>query len=210
MAIIAESTGGSNYEPVEAGTYAARCYSMVYLGTLDEKFQGQEKTQKKVRLTFELPTELKVFKEEKGEQPCVLSKDFTLSMHEKSGLRKFLQNWRGKAFTEDEAKKFDITVLLGKPCMLSVIHKTSAANGKTYAEIAGVSTLMKGMSIPEQINPTFEFSVLDWDTEKFEMLPQFLKDKVMKSHEYMAMSGQAMQEKINAETLAANNDDLPF
>jgi hypothetical protein len=210
MAIIAESTGGSNYEPVEAGTYAARCYSMVYLGTLDEKFQGQEKTQKKVRLTFELPTELKVFKEEKGEQPCVLSKDFTLSMHEKSGLRKFLQNWRGKAFTEDEAKKFDITVLLGKPCMLSVIHKTSAANGKTYAEIAGVSTLMKGMAIAEQINPTFEFSVLDWDTEKFEMLPQFLKDKVMKSHEYMAMSGQAMQEKINAETLAANSDDLPF
>jgi hypothetical protein len=210
MAIIAESTGGSNYEPLEAGTYAARCYSMVYLGTLDEKFQGQEKTQKKVRLTFELPTELKVFKEEKGEQPCVLSKEFTLSMHEKSGLRKFLQNWRGKAFTEDEAKKFDITVLLGKPCMLSVIHKTSAANGKTYAEIAGVSTLMKGMAIAEQINPTFEFSVLDWDTEKFEMLPQFLKDKVMKSHEYMAMSGQAMQEKINAETLAANNDDLPF
>jgi hypothetical protein len=210
MAIIAESTGGSNYEPVEAGTYAARCYSMVYLGTLDEKFQGQEKTQKKVRLTFELPTELKVFKEEKGEQPCVLSKDFTLSMHEKSGLRKFLQNWRGKAFTEDEAKKFDITVLLGKPCMLSVIHKTSAANGKTYAEIAGVSTLMKGMAIAEQINPTFEFSVLDWDTEKFEMLPQFLKDKVMKSHEYMAMSGQAMQEKINAETLAPNSDDLPF
>jgi hypothetical protein len=210
MAIIAESTGGSNYEPVEAGTYAARCYSMVYLGTLDEKFQGQEKTLKKVRLTFELPTELKVFKEEKGEQPCVLSKDFTLSMHEKSGLRKFLQNWRGKAFTEDEAKKFDITVLLGKPCMLSVIHKTSAANGKTYAEIAGVSTLMKGMAIAEQINPTFEFSVLDWDTEKFEMLPQFLKDKVMKSHEYMAMSGQSMQEKINAETLAPNADDMPF
>jgi hypothetical protein len=210
MAIIAESTGGSNYEPVEAGTYAARCYSMVYLGTLDEKFQGQEKTLKKVRLTFELPTELKVFKEENGEQPCVLSKEFTLSMHEKSGLRKFLQNWRGKAFTEDEAKKFDITVLLGKPCMLSVIHKTSAANGKTYAEIAGVSTLMKGMAIAQQINPTFEFSVLDWDTEKFEMLPQFLKDKVMKSHEYMAMSGQAMQEKINAETLAPNADDMPF
>jgi len=208
MAIIAESTGGSNYEPVEAGTYAARCYSMVYMGTLDESYQGQEKTLKKVRLTFELPTELKVFKEEKGEQPCVLSKDFTLSMHEKSGLRKFLQNWRGKAFTEDEAKKFDITVLLGKPCMLSVIHKTSAANGKTYAEIAGVSTLMKGMAIAEQINPTFEFSVLDWDTEKFEKLPQFLKDKVMKSQEYQAMSNQAMIEKVIAET--QDCDDVPF
>jgi hypothetical protein len=208
MAIIAESNGGSNYEPVEAGTYAARCYSMVYMGTLDESFQGQEKTLKKVRLTFELPTELKVFKEEKGEQPSVISKDFTLSMHEKAGLRKFLQNWRGKAFTEDEAKKFDITVLLGKPCMLSVIHKTREKNGKTYAEIGGVSTLMKGMAMPKQVNPNFEFSVLDWDTEKFEMLPQFLKDKVMKSHEYMAMSNQAMNEKVIAET--QDGDDVPF
>lgn len=210
MAIIAESNGSSNYEPVEAGTYAARCYSMVYMGTLDESFQGQEKTLKKVRLTFELPTELKVFKEENGEQPCVISKDFTLSMHEKAGLRKFLQNWRGKAFTEDEAKKFDITILLGKPCMLSVIHKTSEKTGKTYAEIGGVSTLMKGMVMPEQINPSFEFSVLDWDSEKFEKLPQYLKDKIMKSHEYLAMSGQVMTEKINAETLAPNPDDLPF
>lgn len=209
MAIIAESTGsGSNYEPIEAGTYAARCYSMVYMGTLDENFQGQAKTQKKVRLTFELPSELKVFKEEKGEQPCVLSKDFTLSMHEKAGLRKFLQNWRGKAFTDAEAKSFDITKLLGKPCMLSIIHKVSANNGKTYAEIAGVSTLMKGMTIPEQINPTFEFSVLEWDTNKFEALPQFIKDKVMKSHEYQALSGQAMEQKVAAEQ--ANNDDLPF
>jgi hypothetical protein len=210
MAIFAESTGSSNYEPIEAGTYAARCYSMVYMGTLDEKFQGQEKSQKKVRLTFELPTELKVFKEENGEQPCVISKDFTLSMHEKAGLRKFLQNWRGKAFTEDEAKSFDITKLLGKPCMLSIIHKVSATSGKTYAEVAGVSTLMKGMTISDQINQTFEFSVLDWDTEKFEKLPQFLREKIMKSHEYMAMSGQAMTEKINAETLAPQGDDLPF
>ena len=208
MAIIAESNGGSNYEPIEAGTYAARCYSMVYMGTLDESYQGQEKTLKKVRLTFELPTELKVFKEENGEQPCVISKDFTLSMHEKAGLRKFLQNWRGKAFTEDEAKKFDITVLLGKPCMLSVIHKTSEKNGKTYAEIGGVSTLMKGMAMLEQVNPNFEFSVLDWDTEKFEKLPQFLKDKVMKSQEYRAMSNQAMNEKVIAET--QDGDDVPF
>lgn len=210
MAIIAESTGGSNYEPIEAGTYAARCYSMVYMGTLEENFQGQQKLQKKVRLTFELPTELKVFKEENGEQPCALSKEFTLSMHEKSGLRKFLQNWRGKAFTEDEAKKFDITVLLGKPCMLSVIHKVSTTSGKTYAEIGGVSTLMKGMTIPEQINPTFEFSVLEWNTEKFEKLPQFIKDKILKSVEYQAMSGQAMQEKINAESIKPQEDDLPF
>jgi hypothetical protein len=210
MAIIAESTGsGKEFQPIEAGTYAARCYSMIYMGTFDENFQGQEKVQKKVRLTFELPTELKVFKEENGEQPCVLSKDFTLSLHEKAGLRKFLNSWRGKALTDEEAKAFDITVLIGIPCLLGISHKVSK-DGKTYAEISSVSPLMKGQSIPAQINPSFEWSVLEWNDEKFQAMPQWLREKIMKSHEYMAMSGQAMTEKINATTLAPQNDDLPF
>ena len=77
----------------------------------------------KVRITWELPTELKVFNPDKGEQPQAISKEFTLSMHEKSSLRAFLTSWRGKGFTEDEAKAFDVTKLLGVPCMLSIVHE---------------------------------------------------------------------------------------
>jgi hypothetical protein len=47
----------------------------------------------------------------------VISKEFTLSMHEKSTLRQFLESWRGKAFTEKEALSFDVTALIGKPCL---------------------------------------------------------------------------------------------
>ena len=108
MAIIATSNGGTSHEPIPSGSYPARCYSMIHLGTIEENILGTVKKLNKVRITWELPTELKVFKEENGEQPHVISKEFTLSLHEKATLRNFLKNWRGKDFTEDEAKAFDI------------------------------------------------------------------------------------------------------
>jgi hypothetical protein len=208
MAIIAESTGnGGNFTPIEAGTYVARCYSMIHIGTSEEDVMGVKKMQNKVRITWELPTELKVFKEENGEQPQVVSKEFTLSMHEKSSMRKFLQSWRGKQFTEDEAKAFDITVLLGKPCMLSIIHKVSK-NGKTYVEIASVSTLPKGMVCPEQINPSFEFSVLNFDDEKFNSLPEFLRKKIENSDEYKKIiSAPKNEANLSSEI---SDENTPF
>src|SRR5688500_13440346 len=112
-------------ELIPAGNYVARCYQMIEIGTVKENIMGDEKTLHKVRIGWELPTELKVFNPEKGEQPLVISKEYTLSMNEKSNLRKDLKSWRGKDFTEDEARKFDITALVGVPCMLNIIHKPS-------------------------------------------------------------------------------------
>lgn len=208
MAIIAQNNAGGTSTPIEAGTYVARCYSMIYMGTIPEEFQGQKKDMKKVRITWELPTELKVFKAEKGEQPQVIGKDFTLSMNEKGTLRKMLQSWRGKAFTEDEAKNFDITKLLGKPCMLSIVHKVSKT-GKTYAEIATISPLMKGMACPDQINESFEFNVLEFNEERFNQLPDFIRDKVKTSAEYKQLNSQ---EPTKEEPIAEANDDdeCPF
>ncbi len=145
MAIIAESKGnGGNFTPMSAGTYVARCYSMVHIGTIEDSFQGEKKVLNKVRLSFEFPTETKVFKEEEGEKPYILSKEFTLSMHEKATLRKMLESWRGKAFTDEEAKSFDITKLLGKPCMISVVHKAKD-DGKVYAELSSIAGMQRDL-----------------------------------------------------------------
>ena len=206
MAINATNEGGS-YTPVDAGTYAARCYSMVHIGTIEEDYMGETKMLNKVRISWELPTELKVFDEAKGEQPSSISKEFTLSMNEKSNLRKFLESWRGKGFTEDEAKRFDITTLLGKPCMVSVIHKTSK-KGKTYADISGVTTVPKGLAVPEQINKNFEFSYEPFDQDKFDSLPQFLKDKITKSEQFKSLS--TPQEFEMSKNDEPTTDDLPF
>ena len=158
MAIIA-TTNSQQRELIPAGNYIGICYQMIEIGTVKENIMGTDKILHKVRIGWELPSELKVFSEEKGEQPCVISKEFTLSMHEKSSLRAVLKSWRGKDFTEEEAKAFDITKLLGKPCMINIIHKPGKSDPtKTYQEISSITGIPKGMTIPEQINKTVVLS----------------------------------------------------
>lgn len=207
MAILATTTSAQR-ELIPAGNYIARCYQMIEIGTVNEIILGESKTLKKVRIGWELPTELKVFKEENGEQPYVISKEYTLSMHEKSSLRADLKSWRGKDFSEAEAKSFDITNLLGKPCMINIIHKPGKADpSKTYQAIAGITGMPKGMTPPDAINPLFVLSYDKFDQQAFESLPDFIKDKMKGSLEYAAIKQPNVVE-MHKEHM--NNDDLPF
>lgn len=202
MAINATNTGVKR-EPIPAGNYAARCYQMIHIGTVTEFILGEQKILNKVRIGWELPTELRVFDEAKGEQPLVISEEFTLSMHEKSKLRQFLTAWRGKGFTEDEAKCFDITKLLGAPCLLNIVHKPSKKDASVmYANIGSVSPLPKGFTIPAQINPTFllDYDNFTWDA--FNGLPDFIKDKMKGSVEFVAI------QQPNHQQVSSDYQDL--
>jgi hypothetical protein len=217
MAIIAKSSGETTQrELIPAGTYLARCYSMVHLGTVKQSYLGEDKWTNLVRITWELPTELRLFNADKGEQPCVISKEVTLSMNEKSTLRALLTGWRGKAFSDEEAKEFDVAKLLGKPCMISIFHQASKSNPeKVYERIASISPVMKGMECPPQINPTFEFSVLDYNQDKFDSMPEFIKEMVRGSKEFqqmlqpkpVAQPAQVAQPPVSIED---SFDELPF
>lgn len=206
MPIIATSEGGSSFQPIESGTYPARCIAMVHIGTITEDFKGQPKTLNKIRVTWELPTELKEFKEGEGEKPYLLSKDFTLSLHEKSTLRAFLKSWRGLDFTEDEAKAFDVTKLIGAPCMVSITHRESG--NKTYADVSGVSKVIKGFTVPPQVNPSMILTYDNFNFDDFNKLPEFVRKKMESSVEFKKISdavhGQQQEQK------QSDNDDLPF
>jgi hypothetical protein len=207
MSITAKKSGG-DFKKVEPGTYAARCYSMIEIGTIVEEYLGQSKRMHKVMITWELPTELEVFHEEKGEEPYVVSKTYTLSMHEKATLRRDLESWRGQGFTEKEAEAFDITVLMGKPCMLSIIHRPGKTDPtKTYVEIASISKMPKGLECPPQINPTRILSFDSWDAELFDSLSDYLKEKIKSSEEYKQMDS-GTTDAVEAES--TKKDDLPF
>lgn len=184
MPILA-TTNSQTRELIPSGNYAARCYQMIQIGTVNENINGENKQLHKVRIGWEFPNDTKVFNEEKGEQPICISEEYTLSLHEKSSLRKMLASWRGKDFTTDEAKSFDISVLVGKTCMVNVIHKAAKADAsRIYAKIGSVSSLPKGMNIPEQVNDTFILSYDEFDFNKFNSLPDFIKDKMKGSLEY--------------------------
>jgi len=210
--MINATNTGVKRELVPAGNYVARCYSMIHIGTVKENIKGEDKWIDKIKITWELPTELRVFKEENGEQPMVISQDFTLSMNEKANLRKFLESWRGKGFTEDQAKSFDVTKLLGIPCMLNIIHKASKA-GNDYAMISSVGALPKGAECPKQINATFEFNFEDnFDEKALESFPDFIKDKIKGSVEYMKLKSPESNTMDVEESHMSDNepDGLPF
>lgn len=213
MAILA-TNNSTPKELIPAGNYIARCYQMIEIGTVQENIQGVNKMLHKVRIGWELPTELKVFREENGEQPLVISKEYTLSMNEKSNLRKDLKSWRGMDFTEEQAKSFDITKLLGVACMLNIIHKPSKRDpSKIYEEIAGITSVPKGLTVPPQINKTIELSYDGFNRQLFDSLPDFIKTKMQISLEYTAMmnpNSRQMNEYVEAEDITEPMEDLPF
>lgn len=219
MSIIAQNNNNNSGggQTVPAGTHVARCYQIIHIGTILDTYQGEEKLVNKVRLVFELPLETADFG--KGEQPFSIGRDFTLSMHEKSGLRAFVQSWLGKAMSDSEANKFDICTLLGKEAMISVMHRT-ANTGRTYADLKGASPLAKGMVCPPQVNASF---LLDYDSPdfdlRFKMLPEWLQNKVSSSKEFsdrlersadQMNKAKAMLEQSGLVKPTENEDDLPF
>ncbi len=191
---------------------------MVHIGTVKNEYQGETKMLNRIRIGWELPTETRVFNPEKGEQPMMIENTYTLSMHEKATLRAVLQSWRGKPFTEDEARAFDVTKLLGVPCMINVIHKPSKDGTRLYSNIAGVTPMPKGVACPPQVNPTFELNYDEFDQAKFESLPEFIRNEMKGSVEYLAKQGNTFITKadLDAEKMKASQgaeigpDDLPF
>jgi hypothetical protein len=140
MPIYASAGSGTKFQPAPAGTYAAVCCDVFDLGVLTVEWQGQKKQQHKVLVSWQI-------NEDRDDgKPYLVSKRYTLSLHEKAGLRKDLEAWRGRKFTEEELHRFDVETIVGKPCLLNIIHNQSG--GDTYANVAGVMALPKGMPAP--------------------------------------------------------------
>lgn len=170
MSLIAKQSE-SNYEITPEGNHVAICYMVCDLGLQETEWQGQKKKQHKVRIAYELCNEPM----EDG-RPFSVSKNYTMSLSEKAALRKDLEAWRGRKFTEQELKGFDLFTVLGHPCMVSVVHNES--NGKTYANINAVTAIPKGLQVPEMQNGIIRFSLSEYTPEAFSMLPEWLQGMI--------------------------------
>lgn len=191
----------TTYQLVPAGNHVARLYSIIHLGTTEEDTQWGLKDYNKVRITFELPYETRVFKEGEEEKPMVISQEFNLVFGEMSNLYKFLTQLLGDgAIAEGEI--FDVETLIDTVCMVNVAHKTKG--DKTYANILSVAPLPKGMEKPTPFNPSLILNYTDkWDEETFAALPDFIKDKMRKSKEYQAIATEISE-------VEETDDGIPF
>lgn len=177
MPIIAkEPEGGGDFAPAPQGTHPARCVGVVDLGTQKAEFQGEVKVARKVRVTWELPEET-IPARDGASKPMLVSKKYTLSLHEKAALRHDLSSWRGRDFTDEERAGFDITKLVNATCLLTIVHKTEGQ--KTFANISGVAKLPKGMPpLPEAHNKLTVYSIEDGKNATFTALPEWLQKQI--------------------------------
>lgn len=193
MGFIAKDSGG-NFKRVPQGVFIGRCYSLIDLGTQTTTGQFGIKDQHKLRLGWELFGE-----DENGEplsidmdgkqMPMTISKSYTVSLHEKAGLRRDLAAWRGRDFTDEEAKAFDVSKLLGAYCMINVTE--SESGGKTYSNVGGITPLPGALknAKPEPVHSPVTFNLDEPDMEVFATFHEKLQDAIRNSPEWAALHG---------------------
>jgi hypothetical protein len=206
MALIATNKGG-NFALAPAGVHIARCYGIYDLGTQPDMWLGKPKPQHKIRIAFELPNEKHVFDEKKGEEPFTLSTKYTASTGDRSNFRKTLEAWRGRPFTEEEIKAFDISKLLGVTCLLNVIHKTGKEN-KVRANVASISKLVSGQTCPPAINPPRIYQIEEKTGGCFKELPEWIQTEISQSIEFRGI--QATTGGADAGQEGAEDETDPF
>lgn len=126
MPIVAKKPE-SSFTPCPEGLHQAVCVDVVDLGLQ----KGQYGEKHKVEIRWQVDAE-----DERGRRH-ELRKWYTLSLHEKANLRKDLECWRGRKFTEAELAGFDLENLLGANCQLQVIHNISD-EGRTYDNVQAI------------------------------------------------------------------------
>ena len=108
-----------------------------------------------------------------------------------------------------ELAGFDLANILGKPCLLNVVHTEKGE--RVYANIASVMQVPGGMVVPPQVNPSLFFSLSAFDAAAFESLPDALKEKIKTAPEYQtAVRGEHNQVKADDGSIDTLDDDIPF
>lgn len=125
----------STYTAAPEGLHAAVCCDVVNLGLV----QGAYGAKHKVRIVWQLDA----FDDERGRRFDV-ARVYTLSLHERAALRKDLESWRGKKFTELELDGFDLDKLLGVNAQVAVT-RTLSDDGTIYANVSTVVPPLKGV-----------------------------------------------------------------
>jgi len=195
-----------DFKIAPAGNHLARLYSIIDIGHQETVWKGDTKIMHKVVFTWELHGE-----DNDGQplatddgKPLIVSKRYTVSLGDQSTLRKDLESWSGKKMTEEDRKGFDLKTLLGKFCMLSVVH---SEDGK-YANISSINSVPSAIrnAIPEGINQPISFWLNEYTQAQYDALPKYYREKIAESSEWRGSKAKAEMAQDNSDL----DDSIPF
>lgn len=216
MIVTGSNSERKQFQIAPAGTHLARLYRIIDLGTQMREYEGKVNMLRKAKFFWELHGEDATGKAllTTDGKPLIQSKEYTMSLGEKANLRRDLEAWRGKAFTEDELRGFNVSNVLGQFCMVNISHRVKG--DMTYADLKGVSgvpAIYKKAGLPEGVNSTLLFSLDKFDEQVFDSLSDSIKDTIRKSPEYRAVSQPTTSQQYAAASggsVANMDDDVPF
>lgn len=210
-------TGGKNtpkQEVIPVGTYMARTVQVVDLGMQPQSYLGQERSPaREIFLGYEL---VSCFcKDENGEidksKPRWVSERFPLR-HIKA--EKATSTKRLNTLDPEGKCKGDFSLILGLPCLVTIVHNKSKKTGEPYAAISMVAPPMAGMDCPPLVNEPRLFLLDNPNLDDFNALPMFMKDIILNNLEFNGsplsrlISGNApAEEEQNATDMM---DECPF
>lgn len=206
MALIAKQGGSTSIPPLDEGIYTGICTWLIDLGEqINKQFN---KISHKVMLMWDIAGETITINGE--ELNRTVNKEYSLSLHEKSGLRKDLQSWRGKAFTPEELDGFNLVNILGKPCQIQIIHEEK--DGRKYARIGGIMAMSKGMPMPEG---DYSVHIFDFEEEatwaNFNSLPEWIQTKIREAENYKkSQLASYIDMEEGFKPIEDDDEELPF
>lgn len=208
MSLTMKDQGGT-FTPCPAGNHIGVCYAVIDLGTQHSEaftWEGKaipESTRPQVLLMWEIPGETVTIEGE--EKPAVISKFYNAFFNDKAALRQHLEAWRGRQFTEEELCGFNINNVLGKGCMINVVH-----DQKGKAKIAGIAALPKGITAPKPTNQVVWIDLDDFNQLKFDSLSEGIQNIIKKSPEWQAMQEPKREGFRDHTPPDFEDDDIPF
>jgi len=172
MSLLARSSSSTNFKILEEGTHVGTCFAVIGVGRQETPWGPKEK----VYIGWEIPEERVQFEEDGEEfnQPIVIWQNYTISLSNKANLRHILEGWRGRAFTKGELDGFELFNLIGKSCLLTIVH--SESGDRTFANVQSIGKVMKGQEVPSQEMPAITYS--PGAVEQWGEVPEWLQDKI--------------------------------
>lgn len=202
-----EYTESKDYELMEAGVYAARCIACIELGTHKNTHpQAPPNAVKKdLMIIWEFSGELM----EDG-RPFTINKRYTNSLGEKANLRKDLKSWRGRDFTPEELKCFELKKILDAPCMLNVTKTQGKKDpSKQYNNVLSIMPMPKGMTLEPRVNDLVDFGIDDrTDAGLMAKIWPWVQTIIMESYEAQGLPIPGEEDTKTENT--STSDEIPF
>jgi hypothetical protein len=178
------------YQLAPEGMHEAWCVWVFDAGTHISHFNDGKK-QRKLILGFELPHEKTTFDVERGPEPFVVHKIYTLTLHERGVLHRDLATWIGTRGIE--RVRPNLALLLGLPCQVNVVHKLTQKN-QLRPDIISIARLPKATRIPPQITPALKYSISDGTGGAYDDLPEWVRTKFVDVSEEIGGARPSVEE----------------